>query len=25
MDLVVTESWIADLTDASGRIPRQIG
>jgi NADH:ubiquinone oxidoreductase subunit F (NADH-binding)/ferredoxin len=24
-DLVVTESWIADLTDASGRIPRQLG
>jgi ferredoxin len=25
MDLVVTESWIADLTDASGKIPRQLG
>jgi ferredoxin len=24
-DLIVSESWIADLTDASGRIPRQIG
>jgi NADH:ubiquinone oxidoreductase subunit F (NADH-binding)/ferredoxin len=25
LDLVVTESWIADLTDASGKIPRQLG
>jgi hypothetical protein len=24
-DLIVSESWIADLTDASGRIPRQLG
>jgi ferredoxin len=25
LDLVVTESWIADLTDASGKIPPQLG